>query len=102
MGELATLLRQPWTVEVRREDAAIVLTVEELPGFFAAGLTPDEAETNFWEALSSHLSSFIDLDEEPPRPRFSSKSVVTEVGSEPGRQSVAESSPRPVFEHLAA
>jgi predicted RNase H-like HicB family nuclease len=99
MKQLGQYLALPWTVETGYTDGALVISVVELPGFFAAGRTADEAEANFWEALSSHLASFIEVGEEPPQPQRSLRQrqlgrndprVETEFGVEPGRRSFGE------------
>jgi predicted RNase H-like HicB family nuclease len=66
VSNLGSLLRMPWTIGVEQGDGEFVLTVEEIPEFFAAGRTPEEAEANFWEALACHLTSYLELGQEPP------------------------------------
>lgn len=68
---LDTYVALPWTV--RRSDhdddgPYIALTIDELPGFIAAGRTGEEAEAAFWDALKAFLRSYLDAGERPPLP----------------------------------
>jgi len=104
--DLDSLLRMPWTIGVDQEDGEIVLTIEEIPEFFAAGHTPGEAEANFWEALASHLKSYIELGQEPPRPDTTPIvdpfSTISVAGPEPGRRSADYQTTKPPSVRVAA
>lgn len=64
-------LRLPWTIVRTEHDddgEYAALEVLELPGFVAAGRTDEELEAAFWDALRSHLSSYLDEGRTPPMP----------------------------------
>ncbi len=65
-------LALPWTIRRHEHDddgSYISLTIDELPGFVAAGRDDDEAEETFWDALSAFIDSYLDAGETPPSPR---------------------------------
>lgn len=68
---LAYYVALPWTVrraECDDDGDYIALTIDELPGFVAAGRTSEEAEAAFWDALRAFLASYLDAGEQPPLP----------------------------------
>ena len=68
---LAHYISLPWTVRRAEHDddgRYIALTVDELPGFVAAGRTEEEAEAAFWDAFPAFLRSYLDAGEQPPLP----------------------------------
>jgi len=102
MNQLELLLRQPWTVAVEATDGEIVLSIEEIPEFFAAGSTAEEAEANFWEALASHLHSYVEMDEDPPQPREMPGAVFVTIDHEPDQLPVGEGAPEVTYRSVAA
>ncbi len=57
-----------WTYEMCLEDGDWVVTIAELPDFFAAGATPGEAAGNAQEALRSHLAGYLAIGKHIPAP----------------------------------
>lgn len=102
MNQIERLLEQPWTVVADTSDGEVILTVEEIPEFFSAGCTADEAEANFWEALESHLQSYLELGEDPPVPRPVPGAVFGGGGPEPDHFPVGEGTPPESFEPVVA
>jgi predicted RNase H-like HicB family nuclease len=49
-----------------------VITIKELPDFFAAGSKPGEAALNSREALLSHLAGYLAVGKRIPTPAFKS------------------------------
>jgi len=66
---LKRLLARPWSREFVPDDGLIAARVPELPGCFAAGATWEEAHTNLEEALTTWLTSAIEMGNEVPEPR---------------------------------
>jgi predicted RNase H-like HicB family nuclease len=100
MDSLESLLRRPWTIGAAQGDGEFVLSVAEMPEFFVAGRTPAEAEAEFWEALESHLASYVVMGQEPPglghdRPT----PAIAEFSVSERRQRADEG---PLFEPMAA
>jgi len=101
MNQLDKLLRRPWTVVAAFSDGEFTLTVAEIPEFFAAGSAAEEAEATFWEALESHLLSYVELGEDPPSPRPPG-AAFSGSGPEPDLLPVGEGPPPESFETVAA
>lgn len=57
-----------WTYEMCLDDGDWVITIAELPDFFAAGATPGEAAGNAQEALRSHLAGYLATGKHIPAP----------------------------------
>lgn len=63
----------PWTIraEIRKDKGTYyVVRVHELPGLLVTGKNAAEVDKNFWEALESHLLSYLKENEEPPIPQI--------------------------------
>lgn len=60
----------PWTYDLSLCDGEWVVTITELPDFFAAGATPGEAVGNAHEALLSHLAGYLATGLPIPTPPF--------------------------------
>ena len=71
---LGDMLHFPWSwegpIEAQEpgEDPHFEIRVKELPDFFVAGKTREEALANCLPALRAFLQSYIDAGEEPPLP----------------------------------
>jgi predicted RNase H-like HicB family nuclease len=61
------LMALPWSYSLQVEDGDWVVTIAELPDFFAAGTTPGEAASNAREALRSHLAGYLACGKPIPR-----------------------------------
>lgn len=63
-------LALPWTWNDQWsiEDGCFLVTVAELPDFFAAGVTKVEAYRNAREALQSHIAGYLATGTEIPVP----------------------------------
>lgn len=73
MRELRWYMSLPWTIhsEIRKDKGTYyVIRVDELPGLLVTGRNDREVEQNFWEALESHLLSYLKQNEEPPIPEI--------------------------------
>lgn len=60
----------PWSYHITHdaESNAWIVTIDELPDFFAAGKTPGEAAGNGRDALLSHLSGYLATGTPIPTP----------------------------------
>src|SRR5262245_25595879 len=73
MMTLEQLLKQPWTWEGPRRgtesgETFFEYRIRELPDFFVAGETPEEADRERIPALRAFLESYVDNGEMPPLP----------------------------------
>jgi predicted RNase H-like HicB family nuclease len=67
----------PWTYDLSVDDGEWVVTIAELPDFFAAGSTPGEAAGNAHEALLSHLAGYLATGMPIPTPPLRTEFPVT-------------------------
>lgn len=73
------LIALPWTYALGRDEESgdWVVTIDELPDFFAAGRSPGEAAGNAQEALRSHLAGYLATGLIPPPPRLRTEFPIT-------------------------
>jgi predicted RNase H-like HicB family nuclease len=112
-----SLMKKPWTrvgpTKVEDpEGTYFEIRIDELPDFFVAGLTPEEAISEFPDALRAFILSYLHRDEFPPLPE--PKWQIAEVACRPlyDPQAAADRSapegtpelvqPRPTTEDRAA
>lgn len=77
LSSIEAMAALPWTYDLSLDDGDWVVTIAELPDFFAAGATPGEAVGNAQEALLSHLGGYIACGREIPTPPFRTEFPVT-------------------------
>ena len=67
----------PWTYRMECEAGDWIITIVELPDFFAAGSTPGEAALNARDALISHLTGYLAVGKVIPVPPYKTTSPRT-------------------------
>jgi len=103
---LSWYMSLPWTIrtEIRKDKGTYyVIRVNELPGLLVTGRSDQEVEKNFWEALESHLLSYLNENEEPPVPDIIKERLKIEPSltvRETGQLTELRSESRPILSEV--
>lgn len=80
LTQVAALVALPWSYHLAQEDGEWIVTITELPDFFAAGATPGEAAGNAQEAIRSHLAGYLAAGIAIPTPPLNNTSFPVASG----------------------
>src|SRR5688572_10367614 len=79
-----------WNVVFSADDAAWIVTIDELPDFLAAGATSAEAVINSREALVSHILGYLNSGTRIPLPATLARQQIDRTASAPSTTELVE------------